>query len=117
MHHYYTIYTSLLWQGGVITSILDLYKLRARDLHSIKATDTATATAEAVVVSIAATDTEDQGFGESGSSLRQRKGWGDRSVNHLLAAIDRARHLPDHRYVYCSIYTVCMYVCMYMYEY
>ena len=82
----------------MITNILDLYKLRARDLHSIKATDTATA-----FVSIAA-DTEEQGFGESGSSLRQRKGWGDRSVNHLLAAIDRARHLPDHRYV-------CMYAC------
>ena len=31
-------------------------------------------------------------------SLRGRKGWGDRSVNHVLAAIDERRSLPFHRY-------------------
>lgn len=30
-------------------------------------------------------------------ALRSRKGWGDRSVNHLLAAVDKARELQDYR--------------------
>lgn len=30
-------------------------------------------------------------------SIRGRKGWGDRSVGHVLAAIDERRTLPFHR--------------------
>jgi hypothetical protein len=47
--------------------VLDLYTLRERDLAG------------------------------DAAGLRARKGWGDRSVNHLLAAVDRARRLDDHR--------------------
>jgi hypothetical protein len=32
-------------------------------------------------------------------SLRGRPGWGDRSVSRLLAAVDSARHIADHRCV------------------
>ena len=33
-------------------------------------------------------------------SIRGRKGWGDRSVGHVLAAIDERRTLPFHRLHY-----------------
>jgi hypothetical protein len=33
-------------------------------------------------------------------SIRGRKGWGDRSVGHVLAAIDERRTLPFHRYTH-----------------
>jgi hypothetical protein len=33
-------------------------------------------------------------------SIRGRKGWGDRSVGHVLAAIDERRSLPFHRYTH-----------------
>jgi hypothetical protein len=53
--------------------VLDLYRLRERDLA-------------------AAANSSSPLHG-----LRERKGWGDRSVNHLLAAVDHARTLDDHR--------------------
>ena len=67
-------------------SILDLYELRNRDLN-YSAVNTISATS---------TDTESRSHVPS---LRGRKGWGDRSVNHLLAAIDQARLLDDYRCV------------------
>ena len=73
-------------QGGIVKSILDLYELRNRDLN-YSAIYTTSATS---------TDTESP---SQVPSLRGRKGWGDRSVNHLLAAIDQARLLDDYRCV------------------
>ena len=56
-------------------------------------------TAEKSAKESAAEDSETQGGELEGEvvALRSRKGWGDRSVNHLLAAVDRARVLDDHR--------------------
>jgi hypothetical protein len=89
-----------------------LYELRGRDLmcraefsanespsdaqspETAPVTATTATTASSTSVSPAGTvDVE-----ERNRSLRGRKGWGDRSVNALLAAVDRARVLDDHRY-------------------
>lgn len=72
-------------------SILDLYELRSKDLN-YTATTTIDNTTDTTL-----TDTDTEGPSLLGSSLRGRKGWGDRSVNHLLAAIDQARLLDDYR--------------------
>ncbi len=70
-------------------SILDLYELRSKDLN-YTATTTIDNTTDTTL-----TDTDTEGPSLLGSSLRGRKGWGDRSVNHLLAAIDQARLLAE----------------------
>lgn len=84
-----------------MSNVLDLYQLRDRDLAGgirtthllgsggeLPGTTDAGAVAEAVAV---------VGGTEQAQCLRSRKGWGDRSVNHLLAAVDRARLLDDYR--------------------
>ena len=69
-------------------NLLDLYQLRERDLTASTNLDTPSppsqsTTSDAVVA--------------GNNSLRGRKGWGDRSVNHLLAAVDGARSLEAYR--------------------
>ena len=59
---------------GLIKSVADIYMLRKADLRTIA-------------------NTEDL-------SLRNRKGWGDRSVNNLLSAIDQRRSLTFERFLY-----------------
>lgn len=77
-----------------MSSVLDLYELRNKDL---------TYTTPAVPTSDTATDVGSRDASPlDDASLRGRKGWGDKSVNHLLAAVDKARLLEDHRYVFYS---------------
>ena len=92
----------LLLQGGLVKSVLDLYELRNKDLaYTTPIATTATTTA----TTTAATDPDSEADTAGAAvpaeavavSLRGRKGWGDKSVNHLLAAVDKARLLEDHR--------------------
>lgn len=115
-------------QGGYVSSVLDLYSLRARDLSGgilptqprRPRTDDADDADDAVVSSATAGSGSDSAAGSTiaggaaavveapvqaaAVALRSRKGWGDRSVNHLLAAVDRARVLEDHRYCRCDCF-------------
>lgn len=65
-----------LHQLGMLRSIADIYSLRKADLG------------------------EDISNPSEHSSLRDRKGWGDKSVNNLLAAIDSRKKLSFDRFLY-----------------
>lgn len=65
-----------LYQDGILRTPADIFSLRRRDLHA-----------------------EDSGPSVVGQ-LRSKKGWGDRSVNKLLAAIDAKRELPMPRFLF-----------------
>jgi len=73
-----------LYELGIVKTPADIFKLRKIDQSS------------------AALNVE--GDGEGGEKMKPRlrgsKGWGDRSVNNLLAAIDNRRTLPLHRFIY-----------------
>jgi len=76
-----------LYSLGLVKSPADVFRLRRMDLAVGEAGGSAS-----------------KGEGDSSKDdslvLRGRKGWGDRSVNNLLAAIDRRRTLPLHKFVY-----------------
>lgn len=80
-----------LYNARIIDSVADLFKLRQQDLIRAK---------ERVM---RVKDTENQTNvedDESEKNLRTRKGWGDRSVNNLLAAIDDSRTVTLDRFIY-----------------
>lgn len=71
-----------LYTCGVIKSVEDIFKLRKMDLQESTISDN-----EAVETSPV-------------QMLRTRKGWGDRSVNNLLKAIDARRVIPFERFLF-----------------
>jgi len=73
-----------LYTLGLIKSPLDVFRLRKMDLEGGSAASAAAAA----------------GDHEENLLLRGKKGWGDRSVNKLLAAIDKRRILPLERFIY-----------------
>lgn len=62
-----------LFTVGLVKTPADIFKLRMQDLD---------------------------GENQSGDTLRGRKGWGDRSVNNLLSAIDKRRKIPMQKFLY-----------------
>jgi DNA ligase (NAD+) len=69
-----------LYDLGIVKTPADIFKLRKLDQSS--------------------TALEVEVEGEKKQRLRGSKGWGDRSVNNLLAAIDSRRTLYLHRFIY-----------------
>ena len=118
-YYFYFIffYVYFYQQGKLVNNILDLYLLRERDLQYVQQQDTkdsqntSSTSSSSIVAKSNANKAEVENVDTSGSVksgdgegaevgrevLRGRKGWGDRSVNHLLAAVDRARLLEDYR--------------------
>lgn len=68
----------------ILQTIADIYRFRSADITRTVATNSSTG----------------PGATASLSSLREKKGWGDRSVNNLLASIDRRRRIPFHRFLF-----------------
>ena len=80
-----------LYSVGIIKSIVDIYKLREADLR-----EGLNATSDADKFAV----TGEIEKRVKPNNLRTRKGWGDRSVNNLLAAIDARRKIPFDRFMF-----------------
>ena len=83
----------MLLQANLIKTLVDIFRLRNADLKVPNETD---------ATSSPGTGTSDlrvpnEGIASPVLSLRTLKGWGDRSVNNLLAAIDAKREVDCHR--------------------
>ena len=69
-----------LHEMGLLRSPADIFRLRERDISGISQ-------------SVSGGDTD-------AGSLRDAKGWGDRSVNNLLQSIDSRKRIEFHKFLY-----------------
>ena len=74
----------MLLQANLIKTPVDIFRLRNADLKAPNETDATSSPGTGTAAT-------------SAVSLRILTGWGDRSVNNLLAAIDAKKEVDCHR--------------------
>ena len=85
-----------LYNAGIINNIADVYKLRATDLLE----SSESSRNEDGENNTESEDRAEQEQNQETQGLRGRKGWGDRSVNNLLSAIDSTRNLTFSKFLF-----------------
>jgi NAD-dependent DNA ligase len=87
-----------LFNVGLINNFLDIYRIREKDLNGIELElDLDTNNDNNNKNNNKINNKNDNKNNDNNISLRDRCGWGNRSVNNLLQSIDDRRNIPFNR--------------------